>query len=137
MKTSLPILAGVTALLLAGCQTRPASLHSTETTKYSIESTGKFVWMDPATEAAVVCTGLQEHVGNDGRIEVMANVQNRENRPIQVEVRCVFKDGNGFSTGDETPWRILLLDAGATEAVHYAAANNLARKYTIMVRSAR
>lgn len=137
MKTSLPILAGVTALLLAGCQTRPASLHSQETTKYSIESTGKFERMDPATEAAVICTGLQENLSNDGRLEVIANVQNRENRRIQLEVRCVFKDGNGFSTGDETPWRILLLEAGATEAVHYSAGNNLAHKYTIMVRQAR
>jgi starvation-inducible outer membrane lipoprotein len=134
MKYALPLLAGATALWLTGCQTRPAPLHEQESTKYSIESTGKFVRID---QAAVICTGLQEHVTDDGRLEVLVNVQNRENHRLALEVRCVFKDGNGFSTGDETPWRFLLLEAGATEAVHYSAGNNLAHKYTIMVRPAR
>ncbi len=134
MKYALPLLAGATALWLTGCQTRPAPLHGQESTKYSIESTGKFVRID---QAAVICTGLQEHVTDDGRLEVLANVQNRENHRLALEVRCVFKDSNGFSTGDETPWRFLLLEAGATEAVHYSAGNNLAHKYTIMVRPAR
>ena len=134
MKSALLLLAGTTVLGLAGCQSRPGFLRADDTTKYSIESTGKFVRID---QAAVNCTGLQEHVTSDGRLEVLANVQNRENARVQLEVRCVFKDGNGFSTGDETPWRILLLEAGATEAVHYRAGNNLAHKYTIMVRPAR
>jgi uncharacterized protein YcfL len=134
MKYALPFLAGATALWLAGCSTRPGFLRADDSTKYSIESTGKFVRID---QVAVFCTGLQEHVTREGRLEILANVQNRENARVQLEVRCVFKDGNGFSTGDETPWRILLLEAGATEAVHYIAGNNLARKYTIMVRPVR
>ncbi len=136
VKKSRPVFAALTALLLAGCQTRPNFSAWRESTKYSVENTGKFVRLGPDPGVAVSCTGLQEHLASDGRLEVVANVQNRENRRVQLEVRCVFKDGNGFSTGDETPWRILLLDAGDTEAVRFGAANSLAHTYTIMVREA-
>lgn len=84
----------------------------------------------------VACTGLQEKINVEGRLEVVANVQNRENRPLTLEVCCVFKDAQGFSTGDETPWESLALEEYSTEAVHYTAANGLAKKFTIVVRAA-
>ena len=67
----------------------------------------------------------------------MANVKNRENRRIQVQANCVFKDDQGFSTGDETPFQTLILAENSTEAVHFTAMNTLAKKYTIRVRQAR
>jgi len=138
MKTTMPIFAAVvTAALLAGCQNEPGPFLPQETTKYSIENTEKFVLMDRPTQVSVTCTGLQEKFNADGRLEVVANVKNREDRRIQVQVRCVFKDANGFSTGDETPWQTLILGEGATEAVTYTSANNLAHKYTVAVRQAR
>ena len=73
----------------------------------------------------------------DGRLEVVANVKNRESRRIQVQISCVFKDEQGFSTGDETPWQNLILSESATEAVRFTAMNAAAKKYTIRVRQAR
>ena len=134
MNTKLPLLAILTAGLLAGCQTEPGPFRPEETTKYSIENTEKFELMDRPTQASVTCTGLQERMTSDGRLEVIANIKNREDRRIEVQVRCVFKDDNGFSTGDETPWRTLILGEGATEAVQYTAINNLAHKNTVAVR---
>ncbi|MDD3179459.1 MAG: YcfL family protein [Opitutaceae bacterium] len=123
-------------LFLAGCQA-PGPFLPQDTTKYTIENTEKFVLMDRPTQISVSCTGLQERVNADGRIEVVANVKNRENRRIQVQIRCVFKDEQHVSTGDETPWQTLILGESATEAVHFTAMNNLARNYTISVRQAR
>ncbi len=138
MKHLRPLLAAVLAgLALAGCHSDRGAFRPHETTKYSIESTEKFALLDESAQLSVTCTGLQERVSHAGLLEVMANVKNRENRPLVVEVRCVFKDVNGFSTGDETPWGAVSLGAGATEAVHYTSVNNLARKYTVMVREAR
>ena len=131
MKNCSPILA---VLLLAGCQAVPGSFRLQETAKYSIENTGKFAPLDPATSAAVVCTGLQEHTGRDGRLEVVANVMNRGSGRREVQVRCVFKDANGFSTGDETAWQLLQLGEDATEAVRFVSLNNRARLYTVAVR---
>jgi len=67
----------------------------------------------------------------------VANIKNRENRRIQVQVNCVFKDDQGMATGDETPFQTLILAENSTEAVSFAAMNPQDRKYTIRVRQAR
>lgn len=126
-----------TLLLLAGCSAVPGSFQLGDTARYSIENTGKFAPLDPATSSAVVCTGLQEHTNTDGRLEVVANVKNRGNSRREVQVRCVFKDANGFSTGDETAWQMLRLAEEATEAVRFVSLNKRARLYTVAVRAPR
>lgn len=138
MKTfTLTTLAGLAALL-AGCQVVETGPYFTSfAARYSIENTGKFLLLDRPTQISVTCTGLQEQVGPDGRLQVVANIKNLENRRIQVQVRCAFKDGNGYSTGDESPWQTLELGGDSTEAVSFAAANSRAQKYTIAVRQAR
>lgn len=139
MNTRLPILAAaaLAAVFAAGCQTEPGPFLPQDTTKYSIENTEKFVLMDRPTQVSVTCTGLQERINADGRLEVVANVKNREGRRIQVQIRCAFKDEQGYATGDETPWQTLILGENATEAQHFTAMNTQARKYTISVRQAR
>ena len=148
MKTLIPLLATLTTLLLAaGCSS--TAKHDTyvpqngpllplqEATRYSIENTEKFVVMDPAVQNSVTCTGLQERITADGRLEVVANVKNLEGRRIQVQISCVFKDAQHMSTGDETPWTTLILGENETQAVRYTSMNNLAKNYTIRVRQAR
>jgi len=140
MKTK-PILAVTFAALglafVAGCTTEPGPFTAQDTTKFTVENTEKFVLLDKPTQASVTCTGLQERVLPDGRLEVIANVKNREARRIQVQANCVFKDEQGFSTGDETPFQNLILAENSTEAVRFTSMNTNARKYTIRVRQAR
>lgn len=136
-KLLLPFAAAAALALFAGCATEPGPLTPQDTTKYTVENTEKFVLLDKPTQASVTCTGLQERTLPDGRIEVVANVKNREARRIQVQINCVFKDEQGFSTGDETPFQTLILAEHSTEAVRFTAMNTLAKKYTIRVRQAR
>lgn len=133
--SALVVLAG--AALLAGCATEPGPFTPQDTTKYTVENTEKFVLLDKPTQVSITCTGLQERVLPDGRLEVVANVKNRENRRIEVQVNCVFKDDQGFSTGDETPFQTLILAENSTEAVRFTAMNTQAKRYTIRVRQAR
>jgi len=135
--SSFLFLAAVVTGLLSGCQTQPGPYLPQDTTKYSIENTEKFVLMDRPTQVSVTCTGLQERQNADGRLEVVANIKNRENRRIQVQIRCVFKDDAGVAVGDETPWQTLILGENATEALPFTAMNTQAKKYTIAVRQAR
>ena len=121
--------------LSAGCTT-PGPYAPQDTTKFTLENTERFVLLDPAARDAVTCTGLQQGLA-DGRLEVVANVKNRENRRLEVQINCVFKDEQGFSTGDETAWQTLILSEYATEAVRFTAMNTKAKGYTIRVRSAR
>lgn len=135
MKTPLTVLALCLALL-AGCRT-PGPFAPQDTTKYTLENTDMFVLMDQRVQHSVTSTGIQQGTTDDGRLEVVANIKNRENRRIQVQVSCVFKDAQGFSTGDETPWQTLILGEYETEAVRFAAMNDRAERYTIRVRQAR
>jgi uncharacterized protein YcfL len=136
--SSLALLVSVAALtLLPGCVTQTGPFPPLDTTKFTLENTDRFVLLDQPTQNSVTCTGLQEIPLADGRLEVVANVKNRENRRIQVQINCVFKDAQGFSTGDETPWQTLILSEFSTEAVRFTAMNPQAKKYTVRVRQAR
>ncbi len=142
MKTLLPILAAAALLLIStGCASKNTQgtgpYLPQDTTKYTLENTEKFVLMDQAAQYSVTCTGLQERTTADGRLEVVANVKNREARRIQIQIGCVFKDGQHFSTGDETPWQTLILTENGTEAVRFTATNPQSKTYTIRVRQAR
>lgn len=134
----LSALLAVSGLALAGgCATEPGPFTPQDTTKFTIENTENFVLLDKPTQTSVTCTGLQQNMLADGRLEVVANVKNRENRRIQVQIDCVFKDDQGFATGDETPFQTLILTENATESVRFTAMNTQAKKYTIRVRQAR
>jgi len=125
--------------LLPGCSSLGGGppYYVQDTMKYTLAGTGKFVLLDRATYRSVTCTGLQERTLPDGRIEVTANVKNRENRRIQVQINSVFEDAAGISSGDETPFQNLILGENATEAVHFTSMNAAAKSYTIQVRQVR
>jgi uncharacterized protein YcfL len=131
------LLSVVALALTAGCATEPGPYAPLDTTKFTLENTDRFVVLDRPVQYSVTCTGLQDRPLADGRMEVTANVKNREARRIQVQINCVFKDDQGFSTGDETPWQTLILSENSTEAVRFTAMNTQARKYTVRVRQAR
>ena len=93
--------------------------------------------LDQAAQGSVSCTGLQERILPDGRLEVVANVKNRSAQRLRIQINCVFKDDQGFATGDETPFQNVVLAENSTEAVRFTAMNTAAKKYTIRVRQAR
>lgn len=138
-KGVVPLFVSIAALgLFGGCAVEPGPFAPLDTTKYTLENTDRFVVLDQPAQISVTCTGLQELTRPaDGRLEVVANVKNRESRRIQVQINCVFKDEQGFSTGDETPWQTLILSENSTEAVRFTAMNAQAKKYTVRVRQAR
>lgn len=121
---------------LTGCRTE-GGFKPINTAKYDYENHEPFVLMDRSVQRSVTVAGIQETVMGDGRLEVVANVRNRVNRRIQVQISCVFKNENGFSTGDETPWNTLILTEAEQQSVPFTSTNAKAQKYTIRVRQAR
>ena len=126
-------------LLAAGCaSTHDSGPYLPQTPKTPpYESKEPVVLLDPGVQYSVTCSGIQEQTLSDGRLQVTAHLRNRENRRIEVQANCVFKDQNGFSTGDETPFVTVFLTENATEDAKFTPMNNLAKKYTIRVRQAR
>ena len=127
--------AALGAALLTGCQTGGAK-PPINTTKFDLENRAPFVLLDSGAQRSVTCSGIQERKLDDGRLEVAANVRNRENRRVQVQINCEFKDEQGFVI-DSTAWQTLVLTENAQESARFLSMNDKARKYTIRVRQAR
>jgi len=133
-------LAAVGALLAAaGCKSHEGPyVPDTANPDVVIEKHALIVLLDSGVQRSISSEGeIQSTTLPDGRLRVMAPIRNRENRRIQVQVNCVFKDEQGFSTGDTTAWRTLFLDENATEAVEFVSLNARARNFTVRVRQAR
>lgn len=139
MKTNYSILTLLAAAILAaGCSTYDKGPYLPEQSKTpAYENTENFVLLDPGVKYSITCTGINERTLEDGRLEVTAQIRNRENRRLEVQANCVFKDGNMVSTGDETPFQTVILTENATESVKFISANSAAKKYTVRVRQAR
>lgn len=132
---TLPIAA---ALFVAGCSTYDKGPYLPQQSKTpAYENTERFILLDPGAQRSITCTGIHEATLPDGRLEVIAQIRNRENRRLEVQANCVFKDGNGVSTGDETPFQTVILTENSTEQVKFTASNAASKKYTIRVRQAR
>jgi uncharacterized protein (DUF2141 family) len=126
--------------LLTGCETTPIDTGAylpVNTTVNDVENHEGLVLLDRRVQTSVTCPGIQERRLDDGRLQVTANLRNRESRRIQVQVNCVFKDDQGFPTeGEETPFKTVILSENAQEPVQFIALNDKAHRYTIRVREA-
>ena len=138
MKNSILIL-GATALIAGGCSSTydkgPYLPQQSKTPAY--ENTERLILLDPGVQHSVTMATHLERTLEDGRLEVVVGLRNRENRRIEVQADCVFKDGAGVATGDEAPFQAVILTENATEQVRFTSANALAKKYTVRVRQAR
>ena len=137
-KSLLPCIAlAALAALTPGCQSPETGAFTPQnTTKFDTELKEKFVLMDRGAQDSITCMGLQESTLPDGRFQVAAQVRNRENRRLQVQINCEFKDAQGFSI-DSTPWENFILTENSTETKSFVSANEKAKRYTIRVREAR
>ncbi len=142
MKTIPPSLIALALATLTLCACRstydkgPYLPQTSKTPAY--ETTEPVVLLDPGVQHSVTVAGQPfARTLEDGRLEVVVQLRNRENRRIEVQANCVFKDVNGISTGDETPFQTVILTENATEAVRFVSMNDRAKRYTVRVRQAR
>jgi hypothetical protein len=128
----------VGAALLAGCATSHdhGAYSPVNTSVNNLEDSARFVLLDPGAQYSVTCPDIQEARLADGRLQIQANLRNRENRRIQIQANCVFKDAQGFVVED-TPFQTVFLDENAQEGVRFVSANDKAQRYTVRVREAR
>src|SRR5262245_34270474 len=85
-------------------------------------SVGELVMLSEGVENSVSYNGLQETRLPDGRLEVSARLRNREERRIQVQVNCEFKDENGVVI-DATPYQNVFLNENGVEYLKFASMN--------------
>jgi len=127
------------ALLFAGCESPeydkgvylPQSVAVND-----LENRTSLVLLSKDVQHSVTCTGLQEMRLPDGRLQVAANLRNRQTRRIQVQANCEFKDAQGFAI-DSTPFQNVFMDEAAQETVKFISMNDKAARYTIRIRETR
>src|SRR6516225_5934393 len=137
MKKKVSALVLLTPLvILTGCSSHKGAYPPVDTATGNFENNAQFVPFDTGTQHSVTCPGIQLARLDDGRLQVLANLRNRENRRIEVQVDCVFKDEQGFVV-EETPFTNVFLEENAMENVKFVSMNEKAQRYTVRVREAR
>lgn len=135
MKALIGSLAVGSAIFLTGCATESAKQPVT-VTPYGAEDKSRYALEGPHVQHSIAYTTTEMRTLEDGRLEVITNVRNKENRRLEVQISCIFKDANNFSTGDETPWRTLILTENSEEPVNFTSMNNRAKNFTVRIREA-
>ncbi|HEY5078992.1 MAG TPA: hypothetical protein VII43_04070 [Opitutaceae bacterium] len=122
---------------LSGCAGPGGAQAPQDTTKFTVGNTERFAALDAATQEDISCTGLQERTLGDGRLEIVASLRNRGDKPMRLQVQCLFLDARGLPIGDAGQWELLQVGAGSTEVERFTAAVAGEGRYAIRVRSAR
>jgi len=133
---TLTTLAGLT-LALAGCATsHDHGAYLPENVSINdLENRTAIVLLSARVQYSITCPGIQETRLSDGRLQVAVQLRNREERRLQVQVNCEFKDAQGFVI-DNTPFQNVFFDENAQQGVQFVSMNDKAVRYTIRVREA-
>jgi len=138
MKTFIVLFSAAALVVIAsGCASSETGAYAPQNSdQFNYEATAPFVLMDKGAQNSVTVADIRSETLPDGRLQVAANVRNRENRRIQVQTNCEFKNADGFAV-DSSPWQTLILTENSMETVQFASMNKDAKRYTIRVREAR
>lgn len=123
------------AVLLAGCQTRVADhgAYLPENVAVNdLENYTALVLLNRQVQDSVTCPGIQETRLPDGRLQVVAHLRNRQDRRLQIQANCEFKDAQGFVI-DATPFQNVFLPENAQQDVQFISMNDKAQHYSIRV----
>ncbi|MCW5548964.1 MAG: hypothetical protein KIT44_08370 [Opitutaceae bacterium] len=132
-----PMLLALGLAGLAGCATVPAERPPADAAASAGVVAEKYQPLDRPVREAVECFALHERVLPDGRLEVVAVMRNLTAAPVKLQLNCVFKDAQGFSIGDETPFQSATVFPGVNESVRFTSAGATARSFTVRARLAR
>src|SRR5687767_12993382 len=94
--------------LALGCEHDGAYVPDTEP-HAAVENISTVALLDEDLADMIAVEGQQAKYSDDGRLQVVANLRNRSEDRLTVQVQTVFKDENGFSTGDETAWETIVI----------------------------
>ena len=125
--------ASALVLFLAACESGPQHASTDPDGKTAVENTDTVSYLDDFGRDLRVA-GQKAEFLPDRRLKVYANLQNESDEDLPVLVSTQFKDKDGFSTGDETPFVNIVIPKNAMYAYQAVSINDKAVKYSIRVR---
>ena len=125
-------------VLMVGCKTEVVDHGAYLPLNVAVNEKENYVTvvlLSQRVQNSVAVPGVQETRLSDGRLQIAVQLRNREERRIQVQANCEFKDAQGFVI-DSTPFENIFLDPNSQEAAKFISMNEKAVRYTIRVREA-
>jgi uncharacterized protein YcfL len=128
------------ALVLSGCSSHKAPEGD------SIDKSNVIV-LDPAMQGWVfpkymwtsqirIVQEPRTEVTSDGRLKVWVEILNKTNKPLELQIKTVFKDADGNSLQDETNWSTYTIARKDTLLYNVTALNKDAKGYAVRIKRA-
>jgi uncharacterized protein YcfL len=121
--------------ILFGCTSEGPYVPAERQPSLEVENTA--VLMDQELSDIVAVDLQKAERSTKGKLKAFANVRNRTNNDITLQVQTVFRDAAGFSIDDDTAWETIILTANETRTITTTSTSSKAEKYTVRIRMMR
>lgn len=126
----------VLAVLISGCWSVPAKGIKPKKASQLYEETETFVYLSKGLNKQLLLADQAVSATEDGRLVVKAKLFNKLGEDLRVQIQTIFKDKDGYPTGDETNWELILIPHNAYYYYEAKAMNTKGQKYVSRCRYA-
>ena len=130
------ILIFLSVVLIAGCASVPAKGIKPKKVSQFYEETETFVYLSKGLNKNLLLAEQATSSTQDGRLVVKAKLFNKLAQDLRVQVQTIFKDKDGYPTGDETNWQLIIVPHNAYYYYEAKALNSKGVKYVSRCRYA-
>ncbi len=124
------------AVIIAGCAGIPAKGIKPKKASQLYEETETFVYLSRGLNKQLLLTDQLVSATEDGRLVVKAKLFNKLSENLRVQCQTIFKDKDGYPTGDETNWELVVIPHNAYYYYEVKAMNTKAQKHVTRCRLA-
>lgn len=124
------------AIMLAGCAGVPAKGIKPIKESQLYEETETFVYLSKGMNKRLLLSDQLVSATEDGRLVVKAKLFNKLSENLRVQFQTIFKDKDGYPTGDQTNWELVVIPHNAYYYYEVKAMNTKAEKYVTRCRYA-
>ena len=124
------------AVLIAGCASVPAKGIKPKKASQLYEETEPFVYLNKGLNKQLMLVDVAVSSTEDGRLVVKAKLFNKLAEDLRVQIQTIFKDKDGYPTGDQTNWELILIPHNAHYYYETKAMNTKAKGYVSRCRYA-
>ena len=124
------------AILITGCAGVPAKGVKPIKASQLYEETETFVYLSKGLNKQFLLADQLVSATDDGRLIVKAKLLNKRSENLRIQFQTIFKDKDGYPTGDETNWELVVVPHNAYYYYQAQAMNSKAQKYVTRCRYA-
>jgi len=121
--------------MLFGCVTEGPYVPAEQQPSTEVENTAVILDEEISRNIAVDLQNA-ERTSQD-KLKALANIRNRTNNDLTIQVQTIFRDAVGFSINDDTAWETIVLTANETRTITATSTTRKAERYTIRIRMMR